>query len=285
MKIVVTGASGFIGRHVIPVLLERGQVVIATGRDRNRAAKFDWFGKVRFIEADLFGEMADPYEYFDKPDQLIHLAWNRLPGYSEAYHFERNLCHDYRFLKRFIESGLRNLVVTGTCMEYGIREGILGETMETAPVNPYALAKDTLRRFLFELQRRFSFNLTWVRLFYTYGPGQNKRSLFSQLTSAIDRGDDSFKMSPGEQLRDYLPVQSVAGQLVQLALLRKNCGIINCCSGQPVSVRSLVERWVSERGARMELDLGAYPYSDHEAMAFWGDRKKLDQLLESEEPD
>jgi dTDP-6-deoxy-L-talose 4-dehydrogenase (NAD+) len=78
--------------------------------------------------------------------------------------------------------------------------------MPTAPVTPYGLAKDTLRKFLEMLQEVHPFTLQWVRLFYLYGPGQNPKSLLSQLDAAIEQGDPVFRMSGGEQLRDYLPV-------------------------------------------------------------------------------
>jgi dTDP-6-deoxy-L-talose 4-dehydrogenase (NAD+) len=85
-------------------------------------------------------------------------------------------------------------------------------------------------------------------------------------------------MSGGEQLRDYLPVGQIAERLVSLALTARNNGIVNVCSGIPVSVRELVERWVEQNGWAIRLDLGRYPYPDYEPMAFWGDRRKLDRL-------
>lgn len=86
-------------------------------------------------------------------------------------------------------------------------------------------------------------------------------------------------MSGGEQLRDYLPVTEVALKLVALALQPADHGVLNLCSGQPVSVRSLVEGWIAENNWAIELELGHLPYPDHEPMAFWGDRRKLNAVL------
>jgi len=86
-------------------------------------------------------------------------------------------------------------------------------------------------------------------------------------------------MSGGEQLRDYLPVDEVAKHIVSLALVKKDTGPVNVCSGTPVSVRRLVEGWVKENGWSIRLNLGHYPYPDYEPMAFWGDSKKLSTLI------
>ncbi|MDD3573912.1 MAG: NAD-dependent epimerase/dehydratase family protein [Methanospirillum sp.] len=114
---------------------------------------------------------------------------------------------DYRFIRNMVLSGVRRVLVTGTCFEYGLQNGCLSEEMLTAPVTPYGFAKDVLRKSLVMLQEIHPFTLQWVRLFYLYGPGQNPKSLLSQLDAAIDRGDLVFRMSGGEQLRDYLPVE------------------------------------------------------------------------------
>lgn len=86
-------------------------------------------------------------------------------------------------------------------------------------------------------------------------------------------------MSSGEQLRDFLPVEEVASYLVTLALDTSGSGTVNVCSGKPVSVRSLVEKWRTEQDWDIELDLGYYPYPDYEPMAFWGSNRRLHDLL------
>ena len=104
-----------------------------------------------------------------------------------------------------------------------------------------------------------------------YGKGQNPKSLMSQLDVAIKKGDPVFKMSGGEQLRDYLPIENVAQKLLDLFIKNKD-GCFNICSGNPISVRRLVEERIKERGSDIKLDLGYYPYPDYEPMSFWGVR-------------
>ena len=86
-------------------------------------------------------------------------------------------------------------------------------------------------------------------------------------------------MSGGEQLRDFMPVERLAENLVALALTQGHHGVVNLCSGQPISVQRLVKDRVQALGAEIDLNFGAYPYPDYEPMAFWGARRKLDTLL------
>lgn len=280
MKVAVTGASGFIGRHVL-VELERRSVA-ATVVLRPSSVASPSLAKQAAARMDLQNPPPNAFELMGSPDVLIHLAWGGLPNYKSLQHFEQELPAQYRFLKGLVESGLKNLVITGTCFEYGMQSGPLREDMETQPANPYGFAKDTLRRQLEYLKRDQSFTLTWARLFYLYGDGQAENSLLPQLKGAVERGDKVFNMSGGEQLRDYLPITEVAKSLVSLAMGNKDNGIVNVCSGKPISVRKLVEGWIEENDWPIKLNLGHYPYPDYEPMAFWGERQKLDCCLESQ---
>ena len=273
-RIAITGASGFIGRHVVAELLTHEVEIVAITRD---ATKLNRLPKtVSIIEMDIARPASDCFSQIGCPDVLIHLAWDGLPHYKSLHHFETELPRHYCFLKAVIESGLRSLLVTGTCFEYGMQEGPLGETLETRPNNPYGFAKDTLRRQLSYLQTVHPFALIWARLFYLYGEGQSSASLYPKLKEAVLRGDKVFNMSFGEQLRDYLPVTDVAKQIVVLALASKDIGTINnicnICSGKPISVRALIEHWLKENDWSIALNLGYYPYPDYEPMAFWGER-------------
>jgi nucleoside-diphosphate-sugar epimerase len=274
MKIAVTGASGFIGRHVLTSLLKHQIEVTAVTRDATQLA--DLIQYVRIIEMDIAHPADDYFERLGCPDVLIHLAWDGLPHYKSLHHFETELPRQYRFLKTMIEAGLPSLLVTGTCFEYGMQSGPLPAHMQTQPNNPYGYAKDALLQQLNFLQSIKLFNLTWARLFYMYGEGQPNSSLYPKLKESILRGDKVFNMSSGEQLRDYLSVEEVASRIARLAMTGGNVGAINICSGKPISVRKLVEQWLQENEWEIELNLGYYPYPDYEPMAFWGDSYQID---------
>ena len=282
MKVLVTGATGFVGRHLVQALLARGYEVRAVARNAETAANLPWINAVEFVAADIHAADLDVSTLTAGIDVLVHLAWPGLPNYQALFHFEHNLMADYRFIKGAVEAGVGQVLVTGTCFEYGMQSGPLSEQTAPQPGNPYGLAKNSLRLFLENLQRVQPFTLQWARLFYLHGEGQNPNSLLAALDRAIDAGDDSFNMSAGEQLRDYLAIETAAGYLAAIVQQREFDGVINCASGQPVSVRALVEQRVRERGASIRLNLGHYPYPTHEPMAFWGVADRLQQLLGAE---
>lgn len=277
MKIVVTGATGFVGRHLVDALLAAGHEL--TTVSRGQRAMPAWSSRVQVAQLDLHDPSIDPVAVIGVPDVLVHLAWPGLPNYRDLFHIDRNLPADCMFLRHMVEAGTPRVLVTGTCFEYGLQSGALREDAPTLPENPYGVAKNTLRLYLEALRRTHPFVLQWARLFYLHGAGQNPGSLLAQLDAAIDRGDAEFPMSGGEQLRDYLPIDEAAHQLAALAGSGAE-GVFNCCSGVPVSVRTLVERRLRERGSTMRLGLGRYPYPDHEPFAFWGVRARLDSIAE-----
>ena len=286
MRILVTGATGFIGRHVVPRLLERGHAVTAVSRDAAKAQGHAWFPEVRYVPCDVHAlpRESDParariVDSFGAPEAVLHLAWPGLPNYRSPCHVEQNLTADYAFLRLLVARGVGHLLVTGTCFEYGAQSGSLSEETPTAPIVPYGQAKDSLRRRLQALQQERRFVLQWVRLFYMFGAGQHPHSLLAVLDRAIDEGESVFNMTGGRQLRDYLPVEEVARRLALLIEHPENHGVVNCCSGKPISVLQLVEKRVKERGAKISLNVGHYPYPEYEPMAFWGNCDKLDRWV------
>ncbi len=279
MKVAVTGATGFIGQHVLTELAKYSVEVIAI--TRQLPGDFLQFPQVKVVQFDLQNASSDTVNRIGKPDVLIHLAWGGLPNFRSLHHFEQELPMNYHFLQKMIRSGLQTLLVAGTCFEYGMQSGPLNESMETHPNNPYGFAKDVLRRQLEYFRADNPFSLIWGRLFYLYGDGQAENSLLPQLRRAVERGDEVFNMSGGEQLRDYLSVTDVARCIVSLALQAKDIGVVNVCSGKPVSVRKQVENWITENDWQIKLNLGHYPYPKYEPMAFWGDSYKINHYMES----
>ena len=276
LKIAVVGATGFIGRHVVTELLKYDVDIVATYYSSK--SKLISPSKVHWLNFDIGKSSDNIFSELGKPDVLIHLTWSGLPNYNSPHHYETELPNQYDFLRKMILGGLKSVVIAGTCFEYGMQSGLLSSDLITTPNNPYGYAKDALRKQLEFLKSDSKFNFTWARLFYMYGEGQSSASLYTKLKEAVARGDKVFNMSGGEQLRDFLDVEEVAQQLVQLALTQRDMGCVNVSSGYPISVRKLVEQWLNKNDWNIDLNLGYYPYPDYEPMAFWGDNPTLDTL-------
>lgn len=284
MKILVTGASGFVGNHVLNYLTQTYKFeIIATSRRIDKVMNAPWFSKVTYIEADLSSKQINWFDFFQKPDMMIHLAWSNLPNYTESFHLTENLPNDIVFINNMIENGLKQISITGTCFEYGLVEGELHEEMPTHPENPYAIAKDKLRRHVEYKSKLQAVNFKWLRLFYMFGEGQSTNSIIPQLQKAINNGELQFNMSGGEQVRDYLPIEKVAEYIVESSLNTNLQGIINISSGKPIKLHTFVMQYLESIGKHIELNLGYYPYSKLEPMEFWGNTNKLKNGLMHEE--
>ncbi|RYG62343.1 MAG: NAD(P)-dependent oxidoreductase [Alphaproteobacteria bacterium] len=276
MRVAVTGAGGFVGRHVVAALADIPDVeLMLVGRDTSKLAGMPG----RHVALDVTAEpTADVFEQLGQPDRLIHLAWGGLTDFKSDSHVTDELPKHLRFLTALVEQGLEELTVTGTCLEYGLQEGALHEDLPTAPVTAYAEAKDKLHKALVALQAEVPFTLKWLRPFYMWGEGQNPKSFFSLLDAALERGDARFDMSGGEQVRDFLPVEYM-GLLIAVAAMQDTIdGAINVGRGEGRTLRELAEERIAEHGSDMVLNLGVYPYPDYEPMRFWADMGKFNRI-------
>ena len=268
MKITVTGASGFLGKHVMRCFSDLGVNVTYIYRGNDKPEIFEGHTGVKL---DLTHPSRCVFKDLGSPDVLLHLAWAGLPNYNSDHHLNKELPTQFHFLEKMVKQGLNGLVVAGTCFEYGMQEGALRADTETYPSTNYGIAKDTLRKQLSILKDRNNFDLIWARLFYMYGPGQSESSLFPSIIRSVKNNEPTFKMSSGEQKRDFLPVEEVAKRLVDITLNATGSNLINICSGRPRSVKSLVESWISLYGWDIQIDYGFYPIPNYEPLAFWGD--------------
>jgi dTDP-6-deoxy-L-talose 4-dehydrogenase (NAD+) len=276
MRILVTGASGFIGTHVINHLIECGHEVIATSTNKKKAQEKDWFDKVTFIEHTINEEQTtiDLFKLFHEPETMIHCAWEGLPNYESRDHVKNFRSH-LLFIKNLVSSGLKDFTVTGTCLEYGSRSGYLREDFPCKPKAYYGIVK---RAICEELEKDCNATFKWCRLFYTFGKGQNEKSLIPSIDRAVKFKQDKFTVA--DCSRDFLPVEDVAKHICNIAVQKRVLGVINICSGRNIRVIDFATAYCLKMGYSIRLKSG-YPNTPYEAENYFGDITKLNKVYEN----
>lgn len=277
MHLIVTGATGFIGRAVVKTALAQGHAVTALVRDVAKAESL--LGAHADLNVVLCKDIADgfPVGILKGDDALVHLAWAEVGKYTDPSNLFGNLEPQYKFIMQAVEQGLRNITVAGSCLEYGLQEGAAGEGAGATPVTFYGLAKKTLYDMLV-LSLPQDAALKWLRYFYVYGPGQRPGAVIPQLLRALEAGEETFNMSKGDQVRDFVHVDTVAANTVCIALQNDVTGIINIGSGAGLRVDALVETILKEKKRDIKLNKGFYGYPSYEPFAFWADTTKLQTI-------
>ena len=258
--VLLTGATGFVGRHVITNLLDKNIKVRAIVRKGKKSFFKDKNFKIELIETDdLFEESVDWWtEQCRGIDTIIHVAWYAEPGkYLKS---EKNidcLIGSLNLAKGAIQAGIRRFIGIGTCFEYDLNFGNLSINTPLKPTTPYAAAKAELYILLSQLLSSQSIEFSWCRLFYLYGEGEDERRLVSYIHKQLSKSK-KVDLSSGKQIRDFLDVAEVGRIIVDVSMGSQH-GPINICSGIPITVRQLAEKIADEYGRRDLLNFGARP--------------------------
>lgn len=272
-KVLVTGANGYIGRHVVEQLLDMGADVLA--------ADFNFDGvdeRAQKVEAPIFSGDEYIYEQMGKPDVCIHLAWRNGFVHNADSHIE-DLPNHYTFLKNMIEGGLKQVVVMGTMHEVGYWEGAIDENTPTNPLSLYGIAKNALRQMTELLAKKSEVCFQWIRGYYIIGDDIKSNSIFSKIVQAEQAGNKTFPFTSGKNLYDFISLEELAREIASVGLQKEVTGIINCCSGKPVSLAEQVESFIKEHGFKIRLEYGAYPDRAYDSPGIWGDAEKIKQIM------
>lgn len=272
MKILVTGANGYIGARVVKKLCDYGVDVIAT--DFNNA-NID--NRAKYIQADIFSNNENWFEYFGSPDACLHLAWRDGFVHNSPRHME-DLSNHYKFMCNLIDNGLPQIACMGTMHEVGYHEGAIDENTPCNPLSMYGISKNALRKAIELYANSKNIKFQWLRAYYIFGDDLYGNSIFCKIRQAVRDGKELFPFTTGKNQYDFIHVDELAKQISLCVMQNEVLGIINVCSGKPVSLAEQIEWYISYNKLPIKLDYGKYPDRPYDSPCIYGDNKKIKMI-------
>lgn len=271
MKILVTGANGYLGQGIVKSLLDKGCCIVATD------LQDDFIDKRAIIKkCDLFN-LEEPFEYFDKPDILLHLAWRDGFKHGSMAHI-KDLPKHFEFIKKMIDSGISKFCGLGSMHEVGYFEGCIDEKTPTNPLSLYGISKNSLRQAVELLVKEKEIHYCWIRGFYIVGNEERGCSIFSKITAAEKQKQLEFPFTSGDNKYDFLDYEEFCEQVSLVVMQDKYGGVINCCSGRPVRLGDRVEQYIRNHKYNIKLKYNEFPDRPYDSKAIWGDNKIIEKI-------
>lgn len=272
-RVIVTGAGGYLGPHVVAALADRGHEVVAVVRPGSQA---ETDPRATRLEADVLAADFD-VSVWGAASRLVHLAWKDGFVHNSPAHMSQLSAH-YRLLNAASAAGCTRIVALGTMHEIGYWEGAITADTPTDPKSQYGIAKDALRRAL-PLALPDTTGLAWARAYYIYGDDRRSSSIFRKLLEATDEGKKVFPFTSGKNRFDFIRVEELGRQLAALVDAADITGTVNCCSGEPVSLADQVEMFIAENALPISLEYGAFPDRPYDSPGVWGDAAVIREVM------
>ncbi|MCR5185603.1 MAG: NAD(P)-dependent oxidoreductase [Clostridia bacterium] len=274
MKVLVTGANGYLGQGIVKKLLDKNIDVIATDFKSNRIDS-----RAKIIETNLF-EVENPYEFFDKPDVVLHMAWrDGFMHYSENH--INDLPNHFSFIEKLFDSPISMVAVMGSMHEVGFWEGAIREDTPCNPLSYYGVSKDALRNLVKVLSKQKNKKYQWLRGYYIVGNPKFGCSIFSKITEAVEQGKKEFPFTMGQNQYDFIDYEDFCEQVADTICQDKINGTINICSGKPEKLAERVERFIKDNNYDIKLKYGEFPDRPYDSKAVWGDNSKIMEIMEN----
>lgn len=274
MRVLVTGANGYIGRHVVTELLRRGHDTYVSDLTPPKTPQGE-----KYVSVDIFSENKDIYRELGAPDVLIHLAW--IDGFvHDSDSHMKNLSKHITFLNDYIDGGGKSVAVAGTFREPGYWHGMVEDDTPCNPLSQYEVAKNALRQSML-LQKR-SYTLYWFRPFSVFGDDVYSGSVFAKVLSAAKNGVKRFPFTSGKYRYDFVSVFDVAKMMVAAIEQTKVTGIINLCTGKSTPLGKQMEEYIKNNSLDITLEYGAFPDRPYDSPEIYGDASKINSILSNQ---
>lgn len=274
MKVLVTGANGYLGQGIVKAILESGNDVIAADFATNNVDS-----RAERMDCNMF-EIDNPFTHFNSPDVLLHLAWrDGFVHYSDA-HID-DLPKHYHFLEKMIKGGVKQVCMMGSMHEIGFFEGSINENTPCHPTTPYGISKNALRELTEMLCKQNNTVFQWLRGYYIVGNSRYGSSIFSKITAAAEERKSEFPFTLGQNQYDFIDYEDFCTQVAATVVQNQVVGIINICSGRPEKLADRVERFIKENDYDIKLQYGAFPDRPYDSKAIWGDDTKIQRILKA----
>ena len=274
MKVLVTGANGYIGSRVVQKLLDRNIEVLAADISGEHIDP-----RAQVCLVNLFEPKENWYDFFGEPDVCLHMGLRDGFVHNSTKNIE-DVSNHFVFLKNLLDHGLKHVVSMGSMHEVGYYEGMVREDTPCKPLSLYGIAKYALRESLKLYSQQKNVVFQWLRGYYIYGDDSFGNSIFCKIRRAVESGQTHFPFTSGKNKYDFLHIDKLSEYIARCVIQSDVTGIIDICSGIPVSLGEMVESYIIKNGLQIVLDYGKFSDRAYDSPCLYGDVSKLNKILE-----